>query len=135
MSTITRKPNTADVNVGRRIRQRRRQLKLSQTRLGDSIGVSFQQIQKYEKGTNRISASALDRLAKVLGVEPGYFYSGWEHPVAGLSEKEQAQLLGDRADIVRLTTAFERIDDEATRRNLIELAEQLAAQAKSRQTR
>jgi len=103
---------------------------MSQTRLGEAIGVSFQQIQKYEKGVNRISASRLNRVARCLGVEPGYFYGGWDTHLAGLGEQEQARLLGARADIVRLTAAFEQITDEATRRTIVELAEQLAGRAK-----
>jgi len=126
LNAIHRRPDPTDALVGQRIRERRRELRLSQTRLGEAIGVSFQQIQKYEKGINRISASRLNQVASALGVEPGYFYAGWDTHLAGLSEKEQQRLLGERADIVRLTAAFEQITDEATRRNLVELAEQLA---------
>lgn len=130
MNAITRRPDPTDELVGRRIRERRRELKMSQTRLGQAIGVSFQQIQKYEKGTNRISASKLNRVAEALGVEPGYFYAGWDTHLSGMSEPEQQRILGSRADIVRLTAAFEQITDEAARRNLVELAEQLAGNSK-----
>ncbi len=132
MNAISRKPDLIDQGVGERIRARRRQLHISQTKLGDAIGVSFQQIQKYEKGANRISASKLNQIARVLGVAPGYFYGGADEYGAGLSEKEQQRLLGHREGIVRLAAAFEQITDEDARRNLIELAEQLAQKKKEK---
>lgn len=130
MNAISRKPDLIDQSVGERIRARRRQLRLSQTKLGEAIGVSFQQIQKYEKGANRISASKLNQIGRVLGVAPGYFYGG--EGQAGLSEKEQQALLGNREGIVRLAAAFEQITDDDARRNLIELAEQLAQKHKQK---
>lgn len=63
-----------DKHVGQTLRARRKQLKLSQTRLADHIGVTFQQVQKYERGTNRVSASKLFRAAVLLEVEIGYFF-------------------------------------------------------------
>ncbi len=66
-------PNPVDVHVGARLRQRRTLLGMSQTTLGDALGMSFQQVQKYEKGTNRISASRLFNLARVLDVPIQYF--------------------------------------------------------------
>lgn len=131
MNAVSRKPDLTDQNVGERIRARRRQLRLSQTKLGDAIGVSFQQIQKYEKGTNRISASKLNQIGRVLGVAPGYFYGG-DDDHSGLSEKEQQALLDNREGIVRLAAAFEQITDEDVRRNLVELAEQLAKKKKQK---
>ncbi|MFC0808914.1 helix-turn-helix domain-containing protein [Ensifer sp. P24N7] len=68
--------NDADAHVGRRIRQRRVWLDMTQAALGAAIGVSFQQIQKYEKGTNRVSASRLQELANALDVKPSYFFEG-----------------------------------------------------------
>jgi transcriptional regulator with XRE-family HTH domain len=131
LNAVSRKPDLTDQNVGERIRARRRQLRLSQTKLGDAIGVSFQQIQKYEKGTNRISASKLNQIGRVLGVAPGYFYAS-EDDHSGLSEKEQQALLDNREGIVRLAAAFEQITDEDVRRNLVELAEQLARKKKQK---
>lgn len=63
-----------DVHVGRRMRQRRQELGMTQTTLGDSVNVTFQQVQKYERGANRISASRLYAFAKVLGVPVTYFF-------------------------------------------------------------
>lgn len=72
-------PDPIDAHVGRQLRQRRDALKISQATLGLKLGVTFQQIQKYERGANRISASTLWRIAGVLGVGPGYFFEGLTH--------------------------------------------------------
>ena len=71
-------PNLIDKHVGRRIRWRRRELKLSQEKLGEMLGLTFQQVQKYEKGVNRISAGRLFEVGKVLDVTINYFYQGVE---------------------------------------------------------
>lgn len=71
-----KKPNPIDVHVGSRIRLRRNMLGLSQEKLGESLGITFQQIQKYEKGTNRVSASKLWLIARFLNVELAYFFEG-----------------------------------------------------------
>lgn len=65
-----KKPNPTDIHVGSRIRLRRNMLGMSQEKLGETLGITFQQIQKYEKGTNRVAASRLVRLAAILGTEP-----------------------------------------------------------------
>ena len=69
-------PDPIDVFVGRRVRERRRHLGLSQTAVAEQLGVSFQALQRYEMGTNRVAASTLFRLCQALGVEPGYFFEG-----------------------------------------------------------
>lgn len=71
-------PSSVDVHVGARLRTRRKELGLSQTAVGQGLGYSFQQVQKYERGVNRISASALWTLALLLEVEVGYFFEGLE---------------------------------------------------------
>jgi len=76
-------PHPIDVHVGLRIKQRRVELNVSQTKLGDSLDVSFQQIQKYERGTNRVSASSLALIAETLDVPISYFFKG----APGLKEK------------------------------------------------
>ncbi len=84
-------PNPIDQHVGRRVRMRRMMLSLSQEKLGDAIGLTFQQVQKYEKGSNRISASRLQQIALVLQVPPEFFFEArqiyqviaaqpWRHP-------------------------------------------------------
>lgn len=75
-----RAPSPVDIHVGRRLYERRRFLKISQKALADQTGITFQQIQKYERGANRISASRLYDLAKVLRVPPSYFFEGLPSP-------------------------------------------------------
>jgi transcriptional regulator with XRE-family HTH domain len=70
-------PDPVDIFVGKRVRYRRRQVDLSQSALATRLGVTFQQLQKYESAANRISASALYRLGHALGVAPGYFFEGY----------------------------------------------------------
>jgi transcriptional regulator with XRE-family HTH domain len=77
MNSMAEAPNPIDLHVGARLRLRRKQLKLSQAALGNAIGVTFQQSQKYENGKNRISASTLYRCAEILDVQPNYFFDGF----------------------------------------------------------
>lgn len=76
LEMMSKVSNIVDVYVGARLRMRRTMLGMSQSRLGELLGVTFQQIQKYEKGSNRISASRLQHTARVLEVSPGYFFEG-----------------------------------------------------------
>ena len=69
-------PNPIDKHVGSRVRMRRMMVSMSQEKLGEKLGITFQQIQKYEKGTNRIGASRLQQIANVLGVPVGFFFEG-----------------------------------------------------------
>src|ERR1700733_8281419 len=110
-------PNPVDVHVGRRVRMRRMILNLSQTDLGKKSGISFQQIQKYEKGKNRVSASRLQEFAKMLDVPVAFFFEGLasdgakqKNAPADLSQK----FLATR-DGIQLTKAFISIDDKALR--------------------
>lgn len=73
---MKRAPNPIDKHIGTRIRMRRHQLHISQGRLAEDLGLTFQQIQKYEKGTNRVGGSRMLKLADLLGVEVGFFYQG-----------------------------------------------------------
>ena len=69
-------PNSTDVHVGRRVRMRRKMLAMSQTKLGDALGLTFQQVQKYENGTNRIGASRLEQISNILQVPVAFFFEG-----------------------------------------------------------
>src|SRR3954447_8504909 len=71
-----KKPNPIDIHVGSRVRLRRNMLGMSQEKLGENLGITFQQIQKYEKGTNRIGASRLQHIARVLSVPVAFFFEG-----------------------------------------------------------
>jgi len=71
-----RKPNPIDIHVGTRVRLRRQVMKMSQEKLGDQLGVTFQQVQKYERGANRVGASRLWKMSQILGVPVGFFFDG-----------------------------------------------------------
>ncbi len=78
----TKLPNPIDIHVGKRIRMRRLMLRMSQEKLADALGVTFQQIQKYEKGANRVGASRLQQIASALRVEVSFFFEGLPSPSA-----------------------------------------------------
>jgi transcriptional regulator with XRE-family HTH domain len=109
-----------DKHVGSRMRMRRLILGMSQEKLGEALGITFQQIQKYEKGTNRIGASRLHAMAGVLGVPVQYFYD--DYPDAGpqaAPETTTANLL-KRKDRVELVLAFNRVRNPRVRRSLLQ---------------
>ncbi len=111
-----------DALVGARVRMLRERRKMSQTALGDAIGVSFQQIQKYERGANRISASALFHIARSLGVSPADFFEGLQtdgDAASAWSRMSDPQVRG-------LLDSFVRIPSHKTKAKIVELIEQLA---------
>jgi transcriptional regulator with XRE-family HTH domain len=125
-------PNPVDKHVGARVRMRRLVTGMTQEKLGEALGLSFQQVQKYEKGTNRIGASRLHRIASVLGVPLAFFYEG--APVAdtgqvcsGRWEENALEHLVLTAEHVQLLNAFTRIPDDKVRRQLLKLAESIAS--------
>jgi len=131
------KPNPIDVHVGSRVRLRRNMLGLSQEKLGEAIGLTFQQVQKYERGANRIGASRLHDLSRVLDVPVSFFFDDMD-PVrapaipAGFSEPAAESFDSDplrRRETVELVSAYYRIDDPGLRRRLFELARALAGGA------
>lgn len=125
---MTKSPNQIDKRVGSRIRMRRLMLGLSQTDLANAVGVTFQQVQKYEKGTNRVSASRLQQMARALQVEISYFFddltgrSGGSKAAAGSSELEALLATSSGISLVR---AFTRIRQPKLRRRIVELLEEL----------
>jgi transcriptional regulator with XRE-family HTH domain len=114
-----------DVHVGRRMRQRRESLGISQGRLGRHLGLTFSQVQKYEKGTNRIGAGRLYLLAAFLGVPVQYFYEGVDETQAVRNCVGHAGLKD--ADVTALDDAFLSITDVDTRRSLLALVCSVAA--------
>jgi transcriptional regulator with XRE-family HTH domain len=128
-------PNPIDRHVGSRVRLRRMLLGVSQEKLGEALGLTFQQIQKYEKGTNRISASRLQNIAKILGVQVAFFFEGAPlgDAVAGSGGMAESAGPGYVADFlstsegVQLNKAFIRITDPKVRRRVIDLVESLAS--------
>jgi transcriptional regulator with XRE-family HTH domain len=124
MATLAKKaPNPTDKHVGSRVRMRRMMLGMSQEKLGDSLGLTFQQIQKYEKGTNRISASRLQQISHILQVPAAFFFEGAPSP-AYVSDFLAT------ADGLALTKAFMRIEDSKLRRRIVDLVEQIASRDK-----
>jgi transcriptional regulator with XRE-family HTH domain len=127
-------PNPIDKHVGGRVRMQRMMLGMSQEKLGDAIGLTFQQVQKYEKGANRISASRLQQIADVLGVPVTYFFDGAPGvPRVSPRDTEDApapELLTDflgTSDGIALAKAFNRIRRAKVRRGIVRLVEELTA--------
>jgi transcriptional regulator with XRE-family HTH domain len=134
----SRRANPMDVHVGSRVRLRRMLLGMSQEKLGEHLGLTFQQVQKYEKGVNRIGASRLFDLARVLGVPVQFFYdeapSGVQGPgavLAGFAEQPDegyvVEFLGTREGL-ELNKAFARVSDPKVRRSIVELVRALAGE-------
>jgi transcriptional regulator with XRE-family HTH domain len=128
-----KKPNPIDIHVGGRIRLRRNMLGMSQEKLGESLGITFQQIQKYEKGTNRVGASRLQAIASILEVPVNFFFAdapgGTE--AEGLAEDSSTTYVVDflsSSEGVRLNRAFVRIADPKVRSKIIDLVRTLAAE-------
>jgi transcriptional regulator with XRE-family HTH domain len=126
------KPNPVDVHVGARVRLRRTLLGMSQEKLGDAIGLTFQQVQKYERGANRIGASRLYDLSRVLDVPVSYFFEefGETIPQSGNSEQSTDGYGANpmmKRETLELVRAYLRISDPQIKRRLFELAKALAA--------
>jgi transcriptional regulator with XRE-family HTH domain len=122
-----RQPQAWDVEVGRRIRARRLECKMSQTALGKPLGVTFQQVQKYEKGMNSVSSSRLKQISRLLQVPMAFFYDSDEDNQS--SETASPTRLFDllsRPDTLRLVAAFDRVTSRDLRRSLVELIEKIA---------
>ncbi|MCO5147785.1 MAG: helix-turn-helix domain-containing protein [Aquamicrobium sp.] len=131
MTESKKKPNPIDVHVGGRIRLRRNMVGMSQEKLGEHLGITFQQIQKYEKGTNRVGASRLQAIASFLEVPVSYFFEGapGEGPSEGFAEDSQTAFVVDflsSTEGLLLNRAFARIGDPKVRRRIIDLVRTLA---------
>lgn len=134
----SRRANPMDVHVGARVRLRRMLLGMSQEKLGEHLGLTFQQVQKYEKGVNRVGASRLFELARVLGVPVQFFYD--EAPPGALGHGATpgfAESAGDSYVVeflasregLELNKAFSRISDPQVRRAITDLVKSLAGGA------
>ena len=131
-------PNPTDKHVGSRVRMRRMMLGMSQEKLGNSLGLTFQQVQKYEKGTNRIGASRLQQISHILQVPVAFFFEGAPAVagavrVDGVGEAPSPAYVSDflaTSDGLALTKAFMRIEDSKLRRRIVDLVEQIAARDK-----
>ena len=109
-------PDPIDVAVGERLRIRRTLMGLSQSSLADDLGLTFQQVQKYEKGANRISASKLYNMAILLDVPVSYFFDGVER-----NDNDQHDVSISKRETLELVRAFYKIDNPETRQSLVAL--------------
>ena len=134
-----RSPNPIDVHVGQRIRQRRKTLGVSQERLADELGLTFQQVQKYERGANRVSASKLWEIGRVLDVSISAFFEGLAAPAqalaaAGVREPDTAFVHDGppqpRAETTEILELMNRMDDKR-RRLVLDVARAMAAQGEA----
>jgi transcriptional regulator with XRE-family HTH domain len=130
---VKKSPNPTDKHVGSRVRMRRMMLGMSQEKLGDALDLTFQQVQKYEKGTNRIGASRLQQISQILQVPVSFFFEGAPHgsEAHGSVEAPSPAYVSDflaTSDGLALTKSFMRIKDSKLRRRIVELVEQIAGE-------
>lgn len=135
MTENKKKPNPIDIHVGSRIRLRRTMLGMSQEKLGESLGITFQQIQKYEKGTNSVGASSLQNISGILNVPVSFFFEDAPGDQAGgttgMAEASSSNYVVDflsSAEGLQLNRAFVKIADPKVRRRLVDLVKALAAE-------
>src|SRR5204863_8557962 len=123
----TRKPDPVDIEVGQRIKIQRLAAGLSQTELGENIGVTFQQVQKYEKGANRVGAGRLTQIARVLNIPVNAFFEGREtlDRVAQQGVESPLSLI-THPHAFRLLQAYSTLTDGELRRSIVELVERVA---------
>jgi len=119
-------PNPVDRHVGLRIRMRRKELGLSQERLAEAVNLTFQQIQKYERAANRVSASKLWELARALKTDIGYFYAGLAEIEAEFMPQRAMHDFLLTADGLELAACFPRVNSPRLRRRVLELVRTLA---------
>lgn len=124
--TSARRVEPHDVEVGRRIRIRRLERQMSQTELATRLGVTFQQVQKYEKGLNRVGAGRLMRVAEALEVPVSFFFL--EEGRSAAPEQPSVMNFLDTAYSVRLVQAFARINERSVQKAIVDLVERLSEQ-------
>lgn len=123
-----KKPNPVDIHVGALIRARRNVMGMSQTTLAEALGITFQQVQKYEKGVNRVGASRLLSIANTIGVSPAYFFEDAPlHGVSNTVEKDETIALMHTPEGIRLARLWMKIGDSKARRQLLGVIELVAA--------
>lgn len=132
MNEEPKKPNPIDIHVGSRVRLRRTMQRISQEKLGEQLGITFQQVQKYEKGSNRIGASRLHEIATILNTPIAFFFEG----LAGGGEQQAGFSEGDSSSYVvdflssneglQLNRAFLNIKDANVRKRIIDLVKSLS---------
>ncbi|OCW55897.1 helix-turn-helix domain-containing protein [Hoeflea olei] len=130
-----KKPNPIDIHVGSRVRLRRTMLGMSQEKLGEALGITFQQIQKYEKGTNRVGASRLQNISTILNVPVSFFFEDAPGDPSGnqpgMAEANSSNYVVDflsSSEGLQLNRAFIKIPDPKVRRKLVDLVKSLASE-------
>src|SRR5471030_1969216 len=129
-------PNPIDKHVGSRVRMRRMMIHMSQEKLGDALDLTFQQVQKYEKGTNRIGASRLQHISHILQVPVSFFFEGapsvpGHHAPPGMAESPSPAYVSEflsTTDGLALTKAFMRIKNAKLRRRVVDLVEEICGE-------
>ena len=125
----TKAPDSRDIDVGRRIRAQRLVRGMSQTELATRIGITFQQVQKYEKGVNRVGAGRLTRIAEALGVPVAFLFGAMDNGAAASTKSVNAAFAFlETAGALRLVHAYADIKNPRIRRALVTLAEQMAGE-------
>jgi len=134
---IKKAPNPIDKHVGSRVRMRRVLIGMSQEKLGEALGLTFQQVQKYEKGTNRIGASRLQQISTILGVPVSFFFEGapgHDNGKSGMSDSASSAYVVDflsTTEGLQLNKAFVRIKDPKVRRRVVDLVATLGEEEAS----
>jgi DNA-binding XRE family transcriptional regulator len=140
---VKKVPNPIDRHVGSRVRMRRVMLGLTQEKLGEALGLTFQQVQKYEKGTNRIGASRLQQISRTLDVPPAFFFEGApsfqaianpEPGQMGVAEDSNTPYVADflaTTEGLHLNMAFARIHDPKIRKRIVDLVTSLAGEERA----
>jgi transcriptional regulator with XRE-family HTH domain len=124
---MTKKANPIDGQVGNRVRIRRMLIGMSQEKLGDLLGLTFQQVQKYEKGVNRIGAGRLFEIARILDVPIDFFYDGVGTPSDGVGETSAPVMeFVSSTEGLQLSLAFMKIRDPKVRKRVLDLVKSLA---------
>ena len=132
--TLERSPNPVDRHVGLRIRMRRKELGISQERLAESIGLTFQQVQKYERAANRVSASKLWEMSRALSTNIAYFYEGLGDGLAVSGSNLPRETLHEfllTPEGMELATVFPKIAKGRVRRKVLELVRAMAGEAET----
>ncbi|MDD2868876.1 helix-turn-helix transcriptional regulator [Neomegalonema sp.] len=136
---MSKSPNPIDVHVGSRVRLRRMLVGMSQEKLGEKLNLTFQQVQKYEKGANRIGSSRLYTIASILNVPVQFFFDDMPANIdisslalaeGGVAEDDETPIVMDfvnSSEGLQLNTAFSKISDSETRKRIVELVKTLAS--------
>jgi len=133
MNEVKKKPDPIDIHVGSRVRLRRAMMGMSQEKLGDRLGITFQQIQKYEKGTNRMGASRLQNIAAVLNTPVAFFFEDAPQTVDSTAEEGENESKSPNyiveflssSEGLQLNRAFMKIENPNIRRRIIDLVKSL----------